>query len=128
MPPPLLSMRMIKTLFHQILFLRQSQRQCAQALGISKGVVGKYAIAAKAAGLSWADIEPLDEAALERRPFGHLGQVDQILSLQLAAEQGKLAAGDLAVLVAAGVGYVWNALALRWRGEGEATGQDGAAA
>jgi len=43
MPPPLLSMRMIKTLFHQILFLRQSQRQCAQALGISKGVVGKYA-------------------------------------------------------------------------------------
>lgn len=52
--------------------------------------------------------------------YGHLGQVDQILSLLLAAEQGKLGAGDLAVLVAAGVGYVWNALALRWAGESDA--------
>lgn len=48
--------------------------------------------------------------------YGHLGQVDQILSLELAAQQGTLKAGDLAVLVAAGVGYVWNALALRWNG------------
>lgn len=46
--------------------------------------------------------------------YGHLGQVDQILSLLLAREAGKLARGDLAVLVAAGVGYVWNALCLRW--------------
>ena len=60
--------------------------------------------------------------------YGHLGQVDQILSLQLAAEQGKLAAGDLAVLVAAGVGYVWNALALRWRGDGGAAARGGTGA
>ena len=54
--------------------------------------------------------------------YGHLGQVDQILSLELAAQEGKLQPGDLAVLVAAGVGYVWNALALRWRGAGSAAG------
>ncbi len=46
--------------------------------------------------------------------YGHLGQVDQFLSLQLAREQGRLRPGDLVVLVAAGVGYVWNALCLRW--------------
>ncbi len=48
--------------------------------------------------------------------YGHLGQVDQFLSLQLAREQGQLKTGDLVVLVAAGVGYVWNALCLRWGG------------
>jgi 3-oxoacyl-[acyl-carrier-protein] synthase-3 len=46
--------------------------------------------------------------------YGHIGQVDQFLSLKLAREAGKLKAGDLVVLVAAGIGYVWNALCLRW--------------
>lgn len=46
--------------------------------------------------------------------YGHLGQVDQFLSLELASQAGKLKPGDLVVLVAAGVGYVWNALCLRW--------------
>src|SRR5690606_29264039 len=49
---------------------------------------------------------------LER--YGHIGQVDQILSLELAREAGKLRPGDQVVLVAAGVGYVWNAMTLRW--------------
>ena len=48
------------------------------------------------------------------RDYGHLGQVDQFLSLQLAEREGRLNDGDLVVLVAAGVGYVWNAICLRW--------------
>jgi len=52
---------------------------------------------------------------------GHLGQVDQFLSLRLAEERGLLRPGDLVVLVAAGVGYVWNAMCLRW--EGSAAGR-----
>ncbi|CAN5620798.1 hypothetical protein BH23DEI1_BH23DEI1_14750 [soil metagenome] len=52
--------------------------------------------------------------------FGHIGQIDQILSLELAAQAGRLRRGDLVVLVAAGVGYVWNALCLRWAGGGTA--------
>ena len=48
---------------------------------------------------------------------GHVGQVDQILSLERARDEGRLRAGDLAVLVAAGVGYVWNAMAIRWAGD-----------
>lgn len=48
--------------------------------------------------------------------YGHLGQVDQLLSLEIARDNGTLKPGDLAVAVAAGVGYVWNAIALRWAG------------
>jgi 3-oxoacyl-[acyl-carrier-protein] synthase-3 len=49
--------------------------------------------------------------------YGHIGQVDQILSLELGRHAGLLQRGDLAVLVAAGVGYVWNAIALEWAGD-----------
>ena len=55
-----------------------------------------------------------DERSVYLEDYGHLGQVDQILSLVLAEQRGMLTGGDLAVLVAAGVGYVWNALCLRW--------------
>ena len=54
------------------------------------------------------------ERSIYLEDYGHLGQVDQFLSLELAEEQGKLHQGELAVLVAAGVGYVWNAIAIRW--------------
>lgn len=54
------------------------------------------------------------EQSIYLSDYGHLGQVDQFLSLELAQQQGKLKTGDLVVLVAAGVGYVWNALCLRW--------------
>ncbi len=57
-------------------------------------------------------IDPARSIYLEH--YGHLGQIDQLLSLRLAEERGLLKPGDLVVLVAAGVGYVWNALCLRW--------------
>ena len=57
----------------------------------------------------------LDESrSIYLSDYGHIGQVDQFLSLELAQKAGKLKEGDLVVLVAAGVGYVWNALCLRW--------------
>ncbi|HUS24474.1 MAG TPA: 3-oxoacyl-ACP synthase [Candidatus Binatia bacterium] len=49
--------------------------------------------------------------------YGHLGQVDPLLSLKLARDQGRLRDGAVAVLVAAGIGYVWNALCVRHRGK-----------
>jgi len=57
-------------------------------------------------------VDPSRSIYLEH--YGHLGQIDQILSLRLAEERGLLQPGDLVVLVAAGVGYVWNAICLRW--------------
>jgi 3-oxoacyl-[acyl-carrier-protein] synthase-3 len=55
-----------------------------------------------------------EDQSIYLEDYGHLGQLDQILSLELAQEAGKLNSGDLVVLVAAGIGYVWNAICLRW--------------
>ncbi len=49
--------------------------------------------------------------------FGHIGQVDQILSLHLAQEQGKLKEGSVVSMIAAGIGYAWAANVIIW-GEG----------
>ncbi|MBC8443607.1 MAG: hypothetical protein H8D81_00675 [Deltaproteobacteria bacterium] len=46
--------------------------------------------------------------------FGHHGQNDQILSLELGIEEGRLKNGDLVLMIAAGIGYAWNALVMRW--------------
>lgn len=46
--------------------------------------------------------------------FGHHGQNDQLLSLELAVEEGRLKAGDLVLMISAGIGYAWNATTLRW--------------
>ncbi len=46
--------------------------------------------------------------------YGHIGQIDQILSLELAIQEGKLKDGDVAVLVSAGIGYAWGATTIRW--------------
>jgi 3-oxoacyl-[acyl-carrier-protein] synthase III len=46
--------------------------------------------------------------------YGHIGQIDQLLSLELALQRGKLRPGSRVVLAAAGIGYVWNAVGIRW--------------
>lgn len=46
--------------------------------------------------------------------YGHIGQLDQILSLELALQQGKLKEGDIVTLVSAGIGYAWGAITIRW--------------
>ena len=46
--------------------------------------------------------------------YGHIGQFDQILSLELAENEGKLKSGDTVVLVSAGIGYAWGAITVRW--------------
>ncbi|TYS14072.1 3-oxoacyl-ACP synthase [Rossellomorea vietnamensis] len=46
--------------------------------------------------------------------YGHIGQMDQIISLQLAEERGMLKPGDIIILVSAGVGYAWGANVIRW--------------
>jgi 3-oxoacyl-[acyl-carrier-protein] synthase-3 len=48
------------------------------------------------------------------REFGHHGQNDQILSLDLAIEEGRIKEGDLILMISAGIGYAWNAVLIRW--------------
>ncbi len=46
--------------------------------------------------------------------YGHIGQIDQILSTELAMRQGLLADGKALVWVSAGIGYAWDAAVIRW--------------
>lgn len=55
-----------------------------------------------------------EERSIYLRDYGHIGQFDQFISLDLAARQGKLENGDIAVLVGAGIGYAWGATVVKW--------------
>ena len=55
-----------------------------------------------------------DEKSIYLHEFGHIGQIDQILSLELAEEEGRLTGGDVVVLVSAGIGYAWGAITVKW--------------
>jgi 3-oxoacyl-[acyl-carrier-protein] synthase-3 len=46
--------------------------------------------------------------------YGHIGQIDQILSLQLGLEEKKIVEGTIVCMVAAGIGYAWAANIIRW--------------
>lgn len=46
--------------------------------------------------------------------YGHLGQVDQMLSLDEGLKRGRVKEGELMVMLAAGIGYVWGAQVVRW--------------
>lgn len=48
------------------------------------------------------------------RDYGHLGQIDQILSLDLGLRGGKIVDGTIVCMLAAGVGYAWAANVIRW--------------
>ena len=46
--------------------------------------------------------------------YGHIGQVDQILSLHLALQEKKVKDGSVVCMLAAGIGYVWAANIIKW--------------
>ena len=46
--------------------------------------------------------------------YGHIGQIDQILSLHLALKEGKVKDGTVVCMLAAGIGYVWAANIIKW--------------
>jgi len=46
--------------------------------------------------------------------YGHIGQNDQILSLELGLAAGKIPDGTVVVMVGAGLGFVWAASVVRW--------------
>lgn len=54
------------------------------------------------------------EQSIYLQNYGHIGQIDQIVSLQLALEEGRIHDGDIVTLVSAGIGYVWGAITIRW--------------
>ncbi|MEH7179088.1 3-oxoacyl-ACP synthase [Neobacillus vireti] len=55
-----------------------------------------------------------EEQSIYLEEYGHIGQIDQILSLELALKEGKIKEGDLIVFVSAGIGYAWGASVIKW--------------
>jgi 3-oxoacyl-[acyl-carrier-protein] synthase-3 len=46
--------------------------------------------------------------------YGHVGQCDQVLSLDLGIQSGKIKDGTIMAIIAAGIGYVWAASIVKW--------------
>jgi 3-oxoacyl-[acyl-carrier-protein] synthase-3 len=46
--------------------------------------------------------------------YGHIGQIDQILSLYLGIKSGQIQPGHHVCMIAAGIGYVWASTIVRW--------------
>jgi 3-oxoacyl-[acyl-carrier-protein] synthase III len=57
-------------------------------------------------------IDPSRAAYLD--DTGHMSGVDPLLALDRASRDGKLADGELVLLLAAGTGYTWAASVIRW--------------
>lgn len=46
--------------------------------------------------------------------YGHIGQNDQVLSIELGLASGKIKDGDNIVMVGAGLGFVWASAVVKW--------------
>ena len=58
-------------------------------------------------GLTWEQTYYLED-------WGHLQSADQYIALHEGARLGRLRPGQVALLVAAGIGYTWSAAVVRW--------------
>jgi len=54
------------------------------------------------------------EQSVYLEDYGHIQSADQAIAIELGLAQGKIKPGDLIVLAAAGTGYTWSAVAVRW--------------
>ncbi len=55
-----------------------------------------------------------EDQSIYLEDYGHVGQIDQILSLKLAMDSGQIKEGSVVCSIAAGIGYVWAANVIRW--------------
>lgn len=55
-----------------------------------------------------------EDKSIYLEDYGHIGQIDQILSLHLALESNKVKDGSVICMLAAGIGYVWAANIVKW--------------
>ncbi|MCY9533070.1 MULTISPECIES: 3-oxoacyl-ACP synthase [Paenibacillus] len=58
-----------------------------------------------------------EERSVYLEDYGHIGQFDPILCLELGVRRKLIQPGSIVVLAAAGIGYAWGALTLRWGDE-----------
>ena len=85
--------------------------------GIDKGKLGYLAVLHFKYSMHKFMLETLglkEEQSIYLSKYGHMGQVDQILSLHLALKEGKVKDGTVISMIAAGIGYAWAANVIKW--------------
>jgi len=85
--------------------------------GIKRAEIGYLAVLHFKYSQHKAMVESLgltEDQSIYLSHYGHMGQVDQILSLHLALEQGKVKDGTVISMIAAGIGYAWAANVIKW--------------
>lgn len=60
------------------------------------------------------DLGLREDQSVYLEDYGHIGQIDSILSLKLGLEQGKIKPGTVVCTIAAGIGYTWAANIIEW--------------
>lgn len=55
-----------------------------------------------------------EEQSIYLENYGHVGQIDQILELKLALDEGRVEDGTVVAMIAAGIGYTWAANVIKW--------------
>jgi 3-oxoacyl-[acyl-carrier-protein] synthase-3 len=55
-----------------------------------------------------------EEQSVYLRQYGHIGQIDQMISIHEGLKQGRLRDGHVMAMLAAGIGYVWGVALVRW--------------
>ncbi|MBU1100931.1 MAG: 3-oxoacyl-ACP synthase [Bacteroidetes bacterium] len=55
-----------------------------------------------------------EEQSIYLENIGHVGQIDQIISIHIALEQKKIKDGTVIAMIAAGIGYAWAANIIQW--------------
>lgn len=92
-------------------------RESMRLSGLSESALDYLAIlhfkrSAHDAVLAELGLRPEQSTYLDE--YGHLGQNDQVLSLELGLRDGKIRDGSNIVFVGAGLGFVWAATVIRW--------------
>jgi len=85
--------------------------------GLDRGRIGYLAILhfkRSTHDLVLADLGLSAEQTTYLSDYGHVGQNDQIISIEEGVKSGRVKLGDTVVLVGAGLGFVWAAAVVRW--------------
>lgn len=92
-------------------------REALNKSGMDQGDIDYLAILHFKKSAHLAVLEELgikEEQSTYLDDYGHIGQNDQILSIQLGLASGKISNGSVIVLVGAGLGFVWAGSVVRW--------------
>ncbi|WP_075981834.1 3-oxoacyl-ACP synthase [Bacillus massilinigeriensis] len=63
-----------------------------------------------------SSLELEEEQTVYLDHYGHMSALDPCVGLHIAAKQGRIKPGDIAVTVSAGTGYTWASTVLQWKG------------